>query len=184
MKKGILISTFIVFIIMISCQGQNKDEFGTLDNTQEEQPYAVAEKIDSNILSAMDELRNGNVIEGADFLLEIVLLTRPKEYMPEGFEEKISLARDHFRGGNLSEGIKLASEALLLIESSGGALEGKGMEELKQVAQTQEKDSTPPIAEIVSYKILAAHQQFQSGNADKGVVLLLESLQLFVPQKK
>ena len=184
MKKEILISIFIVFIIMISCQGQNKDESGTLENTQEEQPYAVAEKINSNILSAMDELKNGNVIEGADLLLEVVLLTKPKEYMPEGFENKISLARDQFQEGNLSEGIKLASEALLIIESSGDTIEGKGKEELKQVEQIQEKDNTPPIAEIVSHKILAAHQQFQSGNADKGVILLLESLQLFGPQKK
>lgn len=115
MKKEILISTFIVFIIMISCQGQNEDEFGTLENTQEEQPYAVTEKMNSNILSAMDKLKNGNVIEGADLLLEAVLLTKPTEYMPEGFENKISLARDQFHDGNLSEGIKLVSEALLII---------------------------------------------------------------------
>jgi hypothetical protein len=169
---------------MISCQGQNEDEFGTLENTQEEQPYAIAEKMNNNILSAVDKLENGNVIEGADLLLEAVLLTKPKEYMPEGFENKISLARDQFHDGNLSEGIKLVSEALLIIKSSGGTLEGKGKEELKQVVQTQEKDNTPPIAEIVSHKILAAHQQFKSGNTDKGVVLLLESLQLCGPQKK
>ena len=132
----------------------------------------------------MDEFKNGNVIDGADLLLEVVLLTKPKEYMPEGFENKISLARDKFHDRNLNEGIKLVSEALLMIESSGNTLEGKGKEELKQVAQIQEKDNIPPIAEIVNHKILAAHQQFQSGNADKGVVLLLESLQLFGPQKK
>ena len=182
MKKRIWILVFIVIIIMISCQGQNKDVSGTLEDTkQKEEVYAVAERINANIVSAMDELKKGNVTESADLLLEAVLLTKPEEYMVEGFEKKISSARHQFQDRNIREGVKLVSEALLMIESGEEALEGKEKEELEKMEQIQQKDELPPIAEIVSQKISAAHQQFQSGNADKGVVLLLESIQLFGP---
>ena len=182
MKKGIWILVCIVIIIMASCQGQNKDVSGALeDSQQKEEAYAVAERINSNILSAMDELKKGKVNEGADLLFEAVLLTRPEEYMVVGFEKKISSARHQFQDRNIREGVKLVSEALLMIESGEEALEGKEREELEKVEQIQQKDELPPIAEIVSSKILAAHQEFQKGNADKGVVLLLESIQLFGP---
>lgn len=184
MKKENWILVFIVIIIMISCQGQNKDVSGALEDTQQkEEVYAVAERINANILSAMDELKKGNVTEGADLLLEAVLLTKPEEYMVEGFEKKISSAKHQFQNRNIREGVKLVSEALLMIESGEEALEGKEKEELEKVEQIQQKDELSPIAEIVSSKILAAHQEFQKGNADKGVVLLLQSLQLFGPHK-
>lgn len=182
MKKGIWILVSIVIIIMISCQGQNKDVSRALEDTQQkEEVYAVAERINANILSAMDELKKGKVNEGADLLLEAVLLTKPEEYMVEGFEKKISAARHQFQDRNIREGVKLVSEALLMIESGEEALEGKEKEGLEEVEQTQKKAEPPPVAEIVSNKILAAHQEFQKGNADKGVVLLLQSLQLFGP---
>lgn len=184
MKKGIWVLFCIVVIIMISCQGQNKDVSGALEDTQQkEEVYAVAERINANILSAMDELKNGNVNEGADLLLEAILLTKPEEYMVEGFEKKILSARHQFQDRNIREGVKLVSEALLMLESGEEALEGKGKEELGKVEQIQQKDELPLIAEIVSQKISAAHQEFQKGKADKGVVLLLESIQLFGPHK-
>ena len=177
MRKGIWILVFIVSIIMISCQEQNKDASGILKDTQEqEEPYAVAEKINSNILSAMDELKNGKIAEGADLLLEAVLLTKPREYMPEGFENVISSARDQFQEGNVSKGVELVSDALQMIQPSR-----EEKEELKDMEQIEKKVEPPPIAEIVSQKVSAAHQEFQKGNADKGVVLLLESIRLFGP---
>jgi hypothetical protein len=184
MKKGSWILVFMVFIIMVSCQSQNKDVSGALEDTQQrEKVYAVAKKINANILSAMDELKKGNVNEGADLLLEAVLLTKPKEFMAEGLEKKISSARHQFQNRNMKEGVELVSEALLMIESGEEALKGKDNKELEKVEQIQQKDELPQLAEIVSNKILAAHQEFQKGNAERGVVLLLESIRLFGPHK-
>lgn len=157
MKKGIWILVFVAIIIIVSCQRQNKNVSGSLENTQQkEEVSAVAEIISANILSAMDELKNGKVAEGADLLLEAVLLTKPEEYMVEGFEKKISSARHQFQDRNIAEGVKLVSEALLMIESSGEALEEKEKEKLEKVEQIQKNDELPPIAEIVINKILAA----------------------------
>lgn len=184
MKKGIWISIFMGIIIMVSCQQQNRDVSGALENTQQkDEVYAVAERINANIFSAMDELKNGNVAESAELLLEAVLLTKPEEYMVEGFEKKISSARHQFQDRNITEGVELVSEALRMIESGEEPLERKEKEELEKVERIQKKDEPPPLAEIVKNKILAAHQEFQKGNADKGVVLLLESIQLFGPYK-
>jgi hypothetical protein len=174
----------MVFIIMVSCQSQNKDVSGALENTQQkEEVFAVAERINANILSAMDELKNGKVAEGAELLLEAVLLTKPEEFMVEGFEEKISSARHQFQDRNITKGVELVSEALRMIESGDEDLERMEKVELEKVEQIQKEDELPPLAEIVKNKILAAHQEFQKGNADKGVVLLLESIRLFGPQK-
>lgn len=184
MKKGIGILFFVAIIIMVSCQGQNKDVSEALENTQqEEEVYAVAARINANVLSAMDELENGKVAEGAELLLEAVLLTKPEEYMVEGFEKKISSARHQFQDRNITEGVKLVSEALRMIESGEESLERKEKEKLEKVEQIQKMDEPPSVAEIVKNKILAAQQKFQKGNADKGVVLLLESIRLFGPHK-
>ncbi len=184
MKKGIWILVFVAIVIMVSCKGQNKDVSGALEDLQQkEEVYAVAERINENILSAMDELKNGKVAEGAELLLEAVLLTKPEEYMVEGFEKKISSARHQFQDRNITEGVKLVSDALRMIESSEDVSGGKEKEEPEKVEQIQKKDSPPPVAIIVENKILSAHQEFQKGNADKGVVLLLESIRLFGPRK-
>jgi hypothetical protein len=184
MKKGICILVFVAIIIMVSCQGKDKDVSGALENTQQkDEVSAVAEKINANILSAMDELKNGKVAEGAELLLEAVLLTKPEEYMVEGFEKKISSARHQFQDRNITEGVELVSEALRMIESGEKALEREEKKELEKVEHLQKKDAPVPVAEIVKNKILAAHQEFQDGNADKGVVLLLESIRLFGPHK-
>lgn len=184
MKKGIGIPIIMGIIIMISCQQQNKDVSGTLgDSQQKGEVYAVAERINANIFSAMDELKNGKVAESAELLLEAVLLTKPEEYMVEGFEKKISSARHQFQDRNITDGVELVSDALRMIESGEGPLEREGKEELERVERIQKKNAPPPVAEIVKNKILAAQQEFQKGNADKGVVLLLESIQLFSPHK-
>ena len=101
MKKGTLISTFVVFIIMVSCQGKNKGESGTLENAQEEQPYAVAEKINSNILSAMDELKNGKIELTPQVLIDTADI-------PPKTLKMINSSMKNFKKGKVSKPIDLS----------------------------------------------------------------------------
>lgn len=186
MKKLILIPVFILIIMLLSCQKQNKEELVSLEKAQEKERIApIAQEVDNRISSAIDNIAKGNITEGANLLLEVVLLTKPSEYMPGNFEETVLAAMEKFQEGNIHKGVELVSEALVIIKSDSEIKEEGDRAEPKDVGQPQKKDEPPPIApiaEMVRNKILAAREEFKKGNADKGVILILEALQLFSPR--
>jgi hypothetical protein len=102
--------------------------------------------------------------------------------MPEGFENTILLARKKFRAGDIGAGVSLVSDAYKMIQSGRNASDKASEDIIKDVENKQKKDLSTPIAEIVKNKIAEAHQEYQKGNADKGIARLLESILLFSPQ--
>ena len=175
MKKWLWILVLIILVFLLCCQKQNKEETTLIKQKQEkEEIVPVSQEVKNMLLSAMDRLKEGKLAEGAGSLLEAVLLTKPNEYMPEGFEDKIIEAKSHFQEGAVKKGVESVSKALELINP----------EEEKQidVEDVQMEEEPAPIAEIVKNKILSAIEQFKEGNSSEGVVLVLEALQLFSPQ--
>lgn len=180
MKKWLWIPILIVLIILLSCQ--KKQEPVSVEKPEDtEKIYPVAQEVDNKISSAVTNLAEGKVAEGAQLLLDAVLLTKPSEHMPEGFEEKILMAKDQFQSGDMGNALESISDALQLIKLPA-ELEAE-KKEPKEAEQVPESEEVPPIAELIRDKILAAREQFKEGKADKGVVLILESLLLFGPRQ-
>jgi len=186
MKKWILIAILILIIILLSCQKQKVEKPTVLEKAKgKEEPYPIAEKIGSNLLTALDQLEKGNIDKGAELLLDAVLLTRPSENMPQGFENKILASKDKFQQRNYADAVGLISEALLIFKTSADLPGEKDKEEKTDIEQAQKNDESSqiaPIAELMRSKILSAIDEFKKGNADKGVIFILESLQLFGPK--
>ena len=178
MKNWLWIAILIVLIILLSCQ--KKQEPVSVEKPEDtEKIYPISQEVDNKISSAVTNLAEGKAVEGAQLLLDAVLLTKPSEYMPEGFEEKILMAKDQFQSGDMGNALESISDALLLVKLPADTTAVK--EEPKKAEQVPEREEVPPIAELIRGKILAAREQFKEGKADKGVVLILESLLLFAP---
>ena len=181
MKKWIWIAVLILILILFSCQ-KTQEPVGGEKAEDTEKIYPVALEIENKISSAVNNIAEGEVIEGAQLLLDAVLLTQPGEYMPEGFEEKILMAREQFQSGNIGNALESISDALLLIKPPSDVKTDKDKEEPKEAEQLQKREEVAPVAELVRNKILAAKEQFKEGNDYRGVVLILESLLLFGPR--
>jgi len=183
MKKWMWISIFILLIFVLFCQKQNKEETAILEKSQQTEKISpVAKEIENKIQSAISSLAEGKVDEGANLLLDAVLLTRPSGSWPDNFENSILEAKEQFQDGNIQKGVELISDALQLMKSATDIAKEKAKEETKESEQVQEKDELAPIAELIKDKILKARKEFKEGDADKGVILLLESLLLFSPR--
>ena len=186
MKKWILIAILILILILLSCQKQSMEEPAVSEKAkQTEKPYPIAEHIRTNLLTALDQIEKGNINKGTELLLNVVLLTRPSEKMPEGFEDKILGAKEKFQQNNYAEAVELVSRALTIYKNSVDLPGEKDKEERTDAKQAQKKEAPPqiaPIAELMRSKVLAAMDEFKKGNADKGVIFILESLQLFGPK--
>jgi hypothetical protein len=186
MKKWILIAILILIIILLSCQKQNIEEPAVLEKAKErEESYPIAEKIRTNLLTALDQLEKGNIDKGTELLLDAVLLTSPSENMPEGFENKIFASKDQFQQKNYTEAVELVTEALLMFKAGADLPGEKDKEERTDIEQAQKKEELSqiaPIAQLMRSKILSAMDEFKKGNADKGVIFILESLQLLSPK--
>jgi hypothetical protein len=182
MKKWMWIAILALLVILFSCQKQNKEELASLEKAQKkEEIFPVAQEVENKILSAISNFEKGKASEGADLLLDAILLTKPGEYMPEGFENKILSAKERFQQGNYGKAGVLISDALLLIKSGSDVTDTKEKKDPRSVEHIQRKEKSSPVAELVRNKILAAREEFKKGNADKGVELLLESLQYLSP---
>ena len=186
MKKWMLIAILILIIILLSCQKQNTEEPAVLEKANgKEDSYPIAAEIGINLLTALNKLEKGNIDKGAELLLDAVLLTRPSENMPEGFENKILAVKVQFQQRNYDEAVELISGALLIFKTSADLPGEKDKEEGTDIEQTQKKKEPfqiAPIAELMRSKILSAMNEFKKGNADKGVIFILESFQLFGPK--
>jgi hypothetical protein len=74
--------------------------------------------------------------------------------------------------GNFAGAVGNLNDALDLIKQSG------------ESEQTTESGEIAPVAEVLKGKIAAAKEEFKKGNADLGVISILEALQLFAPKPK
>lgn len=186
MKKWMWISIFILIIFLLFCQKQTREEQASLEKSQEQEKISsIAQEVENKIQLAISSLAEGKVDEGANLLLDAVLLTRPSGSWPDNFENSILAAKDQFKDMNIQKGVELISDALQAMKSTTDMPKEKVKEDPKDVEKVQKKDEPAriaPIAEIMRDKILAAREEFKEGNADKGVILILEALQLFGPR--
>jgi len=180
MKKLVWIPILILLIVIfLACQKQNNEQLESLEKTQDEEVFPVAQEVEKKLLSAMDQLANGRVAEGAGLLLDVVLLTKPGEYMPEEFENRILSAKSQFLSGNYKNAVELVSESLLLIKPAQDTPGDK--ENPANAEQAPKKEKAFPVAEKIKNYILSAMDKFKEGNVKQGVILILEALLLFSP---
>ena len=186
MKKWMWISIFILIIFLLFCQKQTREEQASLEKPQDAEKIAsIAQEVDNKTSLAISNFAEGKVGEGANLMLDAILLTRPSGSWPDNFENSILAAKEQFQEGNIQKGVELISDALQLMKPSTDIPVEKAKKEPEDVEKVQEKDEPSriaPIAGIMRDKILAAREQFKEGNADKGVILILEALQLFSPR--
>lgn len=180
------ISIFILIIFLLFCQKQTREGQVSLDKPQnEEKISSIAKEVENKTSSAISNFAEGKVDEGANLLLDAILLTRPSGSWPDNFENSILTAKEQFQEGKIQKGVELISDALQLMKSTTDISLEKAKKDPKDAEKVQKKDEPAriaPIAEIMRDKILAAREQFKEGNADKGVILILEALQLFSPR--
>lgn len=176
MKKWWLIPILILFVILIACKAKKSGE------TAEEVIDSIAQQIATNIQSAQEELASGNVSEGAGLLLDAVLLTRSSERWPEGFEEKLADAKKQFQGSNLKDGVGSITEALELFKANTELLEELDKQKPKQTGEAQTEEAPARIAEFIKNNLNSALEKFKEGDADRGVILILEALTIFAPK--
>ncbi len=180
MKKCVWIPILILLIVIfLTCKKQNNEQLESLENTQDEEVFPVAQEVEKKLLAAMDQLANGKVAEGAGLLLDVVLLTKPGEYMPEGFENRILSAKNQFLSGNYKNAVELVSESLLLIKPAQDTPGDK--ENPANAEKMLKKEKTFPVAEKIKSYVLSAIDEFKEGNVKQGVILILEGLLLFNP---
>lgn len=186
MKKWMWISIFILIISLLFCQKQTREEQASLEKPQDaEKMSSIAQEVENKTSSAISSLAEGKVDEGANLLLDAILLTKPSGSWPGNFENSILAAKEQFQEGKIQKGVELISDALQVMKSTTDMPKEKVNQDPKDAEKVQKKDESAriaPIAEIMRDKILAAREQFKEGNADKGVILILEALQLFSPR--
>jgi hypothetical protein len=131
----------------------------------------------------MDNFSQGKIGEGADLLLDVILLAKPRAQIPDDFGNKILAAKDRFQSGKIAAGSELASEAFLLFKTATEVATEADEEKPAELEPEPETEEPYPTAEKVRANILSAKEEFKKGEADKGILLILESLSLFAPRK-
>lgn len=171
MKKWLWIPILVILLFMFCCQKQDKaKQTGVATESGGEEVAAIAQTIENNLDLAVENLEKGQVGDGAGLLLDSVLLVKPHGQWPEGFADNISTAKEHFAAGNFLDAVGSVSEALDLITQP------------EDNEQSTESGEITPIAAIMKGKITEAKEEFKKGNADQGVISILEALQLFAPR--
>jgi hypothetical protein len=171
MKKWLWIPILVILFFLLCCQGQDKDEPTEIaEESGDEGVAAVAQTIATNLDLAVENLEKGQVGEGAGLLLDSVLLVKPHDHWPEGFGDNISSAKDNFTKGNFVDAVGYVTGALDLIKQP------------EKTAQSTGGGEIAPLAAVMKGKIAEAKEEFIKGNADGGVVSILEALQLFAPR--
>ncbi len=157
MKTIIWISLIVFVLILFACE--QKEESITPVAQQ------VAQKLDAAVL----QLSQGEIAVGMESLLDAVVLTNPKGYISDDFDEKIQNARSEIIKKNMEVSLDLIMDARLLLVS-------------QEIKQERTVDTEPaPIAEAVKTLILNAKDQFQAGKALEGITSVLDALLLFKP---
>jgi hypothetical protein len=173
MKKWVWLPILVLLLFLFCCQKQEEAEQTEVKTVSEKEGVTpIAQTIRNKLDFAVDNLEKGQVSEGAELLLDSVLLVKPLDSWPEGFAEGLSSAKEGFAAGNYSEAVGLVTNALNLI---------KQPEEIEKPAESGE---IAPVAGILKRKIEEAREAFQKGNTDQGVISILEALQLFAPRTK
>ena len=173
MKKWLWVPILVILFFLYCCQRQEKVEHAdAATESGGETIAAIALTIGNNLDSAVESLERGQVAEGVGLLLDSVLLVKPHDQWPEGFAENIASAKEHFTAGSYSDAVGDVTNALDLIKQT----------EDREISS--EGGEIAPVAAVIKEKIAEAKEEFTQGNVDRGVIAILEALQLFAPRSE
>ncbi len=173
MKKWLWIPILVILFFLYCCQKQEKvDQSDMASGSEGEKTAAIALTIGNNLDLAEENLVKGQVSEGAGLLLDSVLLAKPREQWPKGFVANVSSAKEQFAAGNVSGAVENVTMALDLV----------GLPE--EIGLSTENGEVAPLAAVMKGKIEEAREEFKKGNVDRGVISILQALQLFAPKTK
>jgi len=172
MKKWLWIPILVLLVFLFCCQKQDTVAQTDISGESNEKAAPIAQTIANNLDSAVLNLEEGQVSEGAGLILDSILMVKPSDQWPEGFADHIASAKGNFKGGDMSDAVGDVTQALYLIKHSS------------ESAQAGEAGEVAPLAAAVKGQIIKAREFFEKGNADQGVIALLEALQLFAPKTK
>jgi len=184
MRKWILFSALVFLLILfLSCQKQTNEDVSEYENPQQsEKMTPVAQSLDRTIDMAVVNFQKGEVAKGVGLLLDGILLVKPRENWPEGFVNTVSAANEQFQNGNMSKFGESISNALALIQPAQTD-PGEEVEDDSMTADAEQREIGPaPIAQIFAHMISSANEKFKKGDADAGVIKILEALQLMTPR--
>jgi hypothetical protein len=171
----VLLLAFFV-VILLACKTENSEP------TPFESVAPVAQQIATNILTAQEKLAAGQVSEGAGLLLDAVLLAGPGASWPVGFEEKLETAREQFQASEFKDAVGSITEALELFKASAGAAEELGKPDAEETENAQPEETPAGVAGAVQKNLATAVEKFKAGDADGGIILILEALTVFAPK--
>lgn len=173
MKKWLWVPILVILFFLYCCQQQEKaEQAGVETESGGEAVAAIAQTIQNNLDSAVESLEQGQIAKGAGLLLDSVLLVRPQDQWPEGFADNIASAKEHFTAGSYPDAVGDVTKALDLIKQT------------EDTELSSEGGEIAPVAAVIKGKIAEAKKAFTQGNADLGVITILEALQLFAPRNK
>ncbi len=173
MKKWLWVPILVILFFLFCCKNQDKaGQENVVTQSGSEAFAAIAQKVKTNLDLAVENLAQGQVGDGARLLLDSVLLVKPHDQWPAGFADDVSTAKEHFASGNIPDALGCVSKALDLIKPS------------ENDEPSVESGEIASVASLMKEKISEVKEEFEKGNADKGVILILESLQLLAPKTR
>ena len=186
MKKWILFSVLVfLLIIFMSCQKQLDEGVAkSQEKLQAEKIAPIALSLEDVIDTAVMNFQNGEMTEGVSLLLDGILLVKPKERWPDGFVATLSTAKEQFQKGNLPDFGKSISDSLLLIQPVHVDSEEEAADSSNTQFQKPQEAKPAPIALIFTNMLSTAMDEFKKGDADCGVIKILQALQLMTPLTK
>lgn len=185
MKKWVVFSVLAFLLILFtSCQKQSNEKVSEPEKpVQSGKITPVAQSLEDMIDTAVVSLQKGEVTKGVELLLDGILLIKPRENWPNGFVNNIFLAKEHVQSGNLPLFTEDISEALSLLQPPEDKSDEGAKETSIETEQEQKETEPAPVAQIFASMISSAREEFKKGNADSGVIKILEALQLIAPRR-
>ena len=129
----------------------------------------LAQMIAENLQAAIQNYKDDQVPEGAMLLCDVILMTRPEASWPEGFTDAVDSAKDFFERAAFSEGAGYIKRAMKIFNPDYSE------------PSDQSGGSMAAIGRLILNKINTAIENFKAGDADQGVLSILESLALLGP---
>lgn len=136
-------------------------------------PASVAQAAAGHFDEAIADIAGGDVVQGVNLLLEIILLTGPEESFPEGFKAKIEEAHADFGIGDFAAGGADIRQALKIWDPTAEA-------ESKAAVET-ESENQAALAQIFKDKLTAARDLLAQGEAKAAVTGILQALLMLSP---
>jgi len=166
---------FVVLVVGLLFSGcQKKQAQSPVPEPAKPTVAPLAQNVDTILTAAVSRIENSEVSQGVLLLLDAIMATRPTELWPNGFVQTIAVCRDHFQKNDFRSGGEAASRALATLGFSANPASPQGT--------SATSGQIPPLAERVKAGIVAAKEEFKKGNADDGVVIILQTLQMLAPK--